>query len=74
MTAIECAKAIAQHLNWQGRQGGWIYDAQGKPLIQGWFGLAVQLKRLGWIVCRGSNCHIDWRKVPAPLWHSVQGS
>ena len=65
MTAFECAKAIAKHINAKGGYGGWIKTSDGKVLGQGWFDLANKWTKRGWIVDRGEpfGCHINWRKV-----------
>ena len=65
MTKIECAKAIARHINAKRNCGGWIKTSDGKVLGQGWCDLSNKWTRRGWIVDRGEpfGCHINWRKV-----------
>lgn len=29
-------KELARALGYEGREGGWIYNDQGRPLVQGW--------------------------------------
>jgi hypothetical protein len=41
----DAARIIARHLGYHGREGGWIYDRHGRPVIQGYWKLAVRLGR-----------------------------
>jgi hypothetical protein len=39
------ARIIARHLGYEGREGGWIYDRHGRPVVQGYRGLANRYSR-----------------------------
>lgn len=60
MSARQLAKAFAEVAGYQGRKGGWIYDASGHPVAHGWDAFAVLLTRRGWITV-GQG--INWRRV-----------
>jgi len=47
--AIRMSKALAKVCHWKGGCGGWIKDAAGRPVAQGWFGVAVKAITKGWI-------------------------
>ena len=67
-TAIAAAKIIAKHQGHAGKVGGWIYDSNDRPIVQGWSSYAtnaiaaVQVTdpRTGNLVTRYA---INWRRV-----------
>jgi hypothetical protein len=44
---IKATRAWAKVHGYEGRQGGWIYDPQGSPVVQGWWNFAQIQKRKG---------------------------
>lgn len=44
-TPLAATKAWAKANDYEGRPGGWIYNAKGRPVIQGWAGLTGILVR-----------------------------
>lgn len=44
-----------------GREGGWIYDMNGRVLAHGWRAMAFEFMRKGWIKKSPSRFFIDWR-------------
>lgn len=58
-TARELALDFAKVRNYEGRDGGWIYNPAGKPVVQGWDSFAKWLIRKGWIT---PGVGIDWLK------------
>jgi hypothetical protein len=61
MTDEELAKVWAAHYGWSTREGGWVYDEKGTPVVQGWTGLARELVRRQYIKV---GVGINWRLVP----------
>jgi hypothetical protein len=61
MTTIELAQVWAAHYEWSTREGGWVYDDRGTPVVQGWTGLARELVRREYIA---EGVGINWRLVP----------
>ena len=59
MTVIELAKIYAAHRGYYSREGGWIYNAQGVPIEQGWQAFANRLTNIGHI---RAGVGINWRK------------
>lgn len=59
MTEEELARVVADHQGWASAEGGWIYDRAGRPMVQGWSGLARRLRDRGAITPRGVN----WRRL-----------
>ena len=51
---VKAAKAWAKEFGYTGKAGGWIYDASGDPVTQGWANFASNLRRLGRIA-QGSD-------------------
>ena len=68
MRPENAAKAVARGMGWAGARGGWIYDANRKPLAPGWKALADRLEPRGWIRDRGPGVGfvVDWGRIPAP--------
>lgn len=56
---IALAKQFARERGYEGRTGGWVYNAAGAPVAQGWAAFADRLVAKGWIVL-GKG--IDWPK------------
>jgi hypothetical protein len=56
MTDVELARVWAAQNGIVGKAGGWLYDAKGKPLVQGYTGLARILTRKG-IIQVGVGIH-----------------
>jgi hypothetical protein len=44
---VAAAKAHAKRVGVYGKQGGWIYNKHGRPLIQGWASYAAWLAHRG---------------------------
>jgi len=61
MTAEELARVFAGHYGWGTRAGGWVYDERGRPVVQGWTGLARELERRGWIK---PGAGMNWSRIP----------
>jgi hypothetical protein len=60
MTKTELARVFAEHFGWRHSSGGWIVNAAGEPICQGWENLADALTGRGWIrVGEGVN----WRRA-----------
>lgn len=68
MKPENAARAVARAMGWAGARGGWIYDANRRPLAAGWHALADRLEARRWIVDRGPGrgFEVDWPRVPAP--------
>lgn len=60
MNAEQLARVWAEHFGYQGRQGGWIYDDRGRPVVQGWAGFAARLADRGYI---RTGEGVNWRAV-----------
>ncbi len=72
---LALVKIIAANRGWRGNAGGWIVDAAGRPIVQGWSGLcAIAIARrwlahvpttMTWINSRRHvpGWKIDWRAV-----------
>ena len=54
----ELGRTFAAHHGWQGKSGGWIYDHNDRPFVQGYWALGEILAALG-IVEVGKGIH--WR-------------
>jgi hypothetical protein len=61
MTAEELARVIADHQGWASSEGGWIYGRSGRPIVQGWTGLARRLQDAR-VIIPGTG--IDWTRLP----------
>lgn len=46
-TLDNAARAYARVYGYTGRPGGWIYDRDGKPIVQGYTALGARLIRAG---------------------------
>lgn len=56
MTGVELAKVYAAHRGYYTREGGWVYTAAGRPVVQGWAAFAERLAVHGQIrVGKGIN-------------------
>jgi hypothetical protein len=51
---VRAAIRAAELRGFVGRQGGWIYNRQGKPVAQGWWEFSQTCTRNGWIL-RGDD-------------------
>jgi len=68
---LKLAKIIANHLGIKGDRGGWLKDAGGNVICQGWESFTA--------ICVKRNCirdrqapfipNVDWRKVA--LWPKI---
>lgn len=58
--AARLARAWAEHFGYKGKPGGWIYDDNGRPVVQGWAGLAQRLIARGYIE---PGVGVHWRRV-----------
>jgi hypothetical protein len=62
MTAEELAKIYGAQRGYSSREGGWIYNAAGRPVVQGWSAFADRLAARGRIrVGKGINWRLDDR-------------
>jgi len=52
---IKVAKEWAKAHGYKGQSGGWIYNAAGKPVTQGWWSFAKKF----------------WNRIAAPAWRSM---
>lgn len=68
MKPENAARSVARAMGWAGARGGWIYDANRRPLAAGWHALADRLEARQWIVDRGPGrgFEVNWPRVPAP--------
>ena len=51
-TREAAAKIVASHRGHRGKVGGWIYDQQGRPIVQGWHAYGGRLEQAGILVER----------------------
>ena len=80
-TLKAAAKLVAAHRGHYGKAGGWIYDAEDRPICQGWTEYGVRLMARHVIVTkevrdpnpdakRGATLTrfaINWRRLERPL-------
>ena len=62
----QVARTVAQAKGWTGRRGGWIYDAQGRVICQGWARLSSILTERGFVTEQG----IHWRRMDLANFHA----
>ena len=46
-TREAAAKIVASHRGDYGKVGGWIYNQQGRPIVQGWHAYGGRLEQAG---------------------------
>lgn len=63
-TDEQLARIVGDHLGWRGVTGGWVVNADGQGIAQGWRGVARVLVRRGWLARTARGRHaIDWTRV-----------
>jgi hypothetical protein len=70
------AKIVAKHLGVYGKVGGWLYDRNDRPIVQGWAAYADRLTTNGIIKPHEvtdpatrkmvTRYAIDWRRLKRP--------
>jgi hypothetical protein len=70
MKAEQIARLYTQHHGWQGRSGGWIYDTDGKPILQGYWHLSEILIELG-VIEEGVGIHWSKEKELTPFTNDL---
>jgi hypothetical protein len=78
------AKKIAKIRGHEGREGGWIYTADGRPICQGWHEYARRMQGahlIGqdaetgkWYVSVVSLPHADWLAAEQLFGHSAMSA
>ncbi len=74
---IAAAKIVASHRGHYGKVGGWIYDKNDRPIVQGWHAYGGRLEQAGVIAEREvtdprtgrrvNRWAIAWQRLPGDL-------